>query len=344
MAAYTTINKPSLYFNTKLYSGTGSSQAVSGVGFQPDWIWFKSRTSTENHNLFDAIRGSNKIIQSSTTNAEATSTALLTSFDSDGFTVNTDGGVNGSGQTYASWNWKANGAGSSNTDGSITSTVSANQTAGFSIVKYTGTNSTGTVGHGLNATPKIVLYKNLTDVTYWYFTTTAIDGSNDLLLLPSNDGSTAFSAPVPTNSVLNLIANNDTNGSGDNIIAYCFAEKRGYSRFGSYTGNGNADGPVIYTGFKPAFVIFKRYNTSGNFWHLYDNKRSSSGGSNIIDDVLYPQNNHAEYSGDKLDFLSNGIKIRSANTDMNASGGGYFYMAFAAEPLVGTNRICSTAR
>tara|TARA_A100000171_G_C2096184_1_gene127213 strand:- start:24 stop:1049 length:1026 start_codon:yes stop_codon:yes gene_type:complete len=338
------IDKPNLHFNTKLYTGNGSVTTQTGVGFQPDMVWIKDRSGTNNHEITDAVRGANYQIYTNLTNAQTNSSGHLTAFTSDGFSLGTDGSINTNSSDYASWNWKANGAGSSNTDGSVTSTVSANQTAGFSIVKYTGAYSTGTVGHGLNATPKIVLYKNLTDVTYWYFTTTAIDGSNDLLLLPSNDGSTAFSAPVPTNSVLNLIANNDTNGSGDNIIAYCFAEKRGYSRFGSYTGNGNADGPVIYTGFKPAFVIIKRYNTSGNFWHLYDNKRSSSGGSNVINFVLYPQNNHAGYVGDKLDFLSNGIKIRSANTDMNASGGGYFYMAFAENPIVGSNNIPATAR
>ena len=350
--AYTTINKSGDYFNTKLYSGTGSSQAVSGVGFQPDWIWFKSRTSAENHNLFDAIRGSNKIIQSSTNNAEATSTALLTSFDSDGFTVNTDGGVNGSGQTYASWNWKANGAGSANTDGSISSTVSANTTSGFSIVSYTG-NGTGnsTIGHGLGATPKFIIVKNRTTAQAWGTYSPSFVSASDPNILYLNvtsaqaDDTNVWGTSASFNNNTFTVGDwNGSNQSGSSFIAYCFAEKTGYSKFGKYTGNGNADGTFVYTGFKPAFVMIK--NTGGDNWMIFDNKRE---GYNPDNDFLRPNlsNTEATESGAKIDLLSNGFKLRGSGGGIgqtNNSGSTYIYMAFAEAPLVGTNNIPANAR
>ena len=345
--AYTTINKSTDYFNTKLYSGNGGTQSITGVGHQPDFVWIKERSSTSDHSLFDAIRGTTKIIKSSTTDAEITRATSLTAFGTDGFTLGDNAGVNENSQTYASWNWKANGAGSTNYDGSINSTVSVNTTAGFSIVSWTGSNANATIGHGLGSVPKMIIVKNLATATSW-MVYHATQGATKFLRLNTTDavgtGSTPFNDTTPTSSVFSVGANGDTNGSSQAMIAYCFAEKQGYSKFGSYTGNGNADGHFIYTGFKPAFLIVKRYDAGGYFWHMYDNKRSSSGGSNIIDDVLYPQNNHAEYSGDKLDFVSNGIKYRSANGDINGSGGSYIYMAFAEAPLVGSNNVPCTAR
>ena len=346
--AYSSIVKPSDYFNTKLYTGNGvDATAYTGVGFQPDWTWIKNRSASNWHILTDAVRGATKQIYSNSTTDEDTVAAGLQSFNSDGFTLGTDTDVNGSGSNYASWNWKANGAGSSNTDGSITSTVSANTTSGFSIVSYTGTNATGTVGHGLGVTPKIVLYKNRTDSTYWYFTTSLIDGSHDLLLLPATDAQQPFSASLPTSSVLNLIANNDTNGSGDGIIAYCFAEKTGYSKFGTYTGNGNADGTFIYTGFKPAFILMKRTNNAAH-WIMYDNKRSTSS-KNLTDKYFYASLSDSENTdtSEGMDFLSNGFKHRNAFNAANGSGDTFIYMAFAAEPLVsnsGTDGVPATAR
>jgi hypothetical protein len=337
--AYTTIKKPSDYFNTKLYSGTGSSQAVTGVGFQPDWIWFKCRTQAQNHNLFDAIRGSNKIIQSSTANAEATSTALLTSFDSDGFTVNTDGGTNGSGQTYASWNWLANGTGSANTDGSISSTVSANTTSGFSIVSYTGTGANATVGHGLGVAPKMVIVKNRSSVYDWVVWQASFAGTEYMVLNKTDAKGTAtavWNSTIPTSTVFSLGSNAAVNESSATQIAYCFAEKTGYSKFGSYTGNGNADGTFVYTGFKPAFIMIKRTDTTGN-WTMFDNKRD---GFNCDQAQLKPNTSDAEDAGSAstfLDILSNGFKCRNTASDKNASGGTYIYMAFAEAPLVGDN-------
>ena len=208
--AYSSITKPTDYFNTVLYGGTGSSQAITGVGFQPDWIWFKCRSQNQNHNLFDVIRGSNKIIQTSTSNAEATSTALLTSFDSDGFTVNTDDGVNGSGKTYASWNWLGANGTASNSDGSITSTVSANTTAGFSIVSYTGTGSNATVGHGLGVAPKMIIVKKYDVTGSWGVYHHSLGNSNHLYL-QNTDASTSsqthptcllYTSPSPRDGLL----------------------------------------------------------------------------------------------------------------------------------------------
>ena len=353
--AYSSIVKPGDYFNTKLYSGTGSSQAVTGVGFQPDWIWFKCRTQVQNHNLFDAIRGSNKIIQSSTTNAEATSTALLTSFDSDGFTLNTDGGVNGSGQTYASWNWLANGAGSSNTDGTITSTVSVNTTAGFSIVKYTGDGTnTATIGHGLGATPSMVIMKPLSYVGAWWITQKNLSTDNVLefntnaQVSYSSFGGGGLRQSQYTSSIITGGAGSSNsnlwNQSGQDYIAYCFAEKTGYSKFGYYTGNGNADGSFIFTGFKPAFVIIKQ-SSAVRDWIMVDNKRDPD---NVVSNRLFPNNTDAQNTNnDMLDFTSNGFKIRNTNTTANASNGTYIYMAFSEEPLVansGSNGVPATAR
>jgi hypothetical protein len=335
--AYTTIKKPSDYFNTKLYTGTGSSNAITGVGFQPDWIWFKCRSEAQSHFLFDAVRGSNKTIQSHTANAEATSTALLTSFDSDGFTVNTDDGVNGSSKTYAAWNWLAdNTSGSSNTDGSITSTVSANTTSGFSIVSYTGTGSNATIGHGLGVAPAMIIIKARTFVEDWivYHQSTGNTVKLDLNTYnATNANVTYWNNTSPTSSVFSVGTNDRLNRSGDNYIAYCFAEKKGYSKFGSYTGNGNADGTFVYTGFKPAFFMVKQTNEIRN-WNLSDNKRTNFG---VSDGNLHPNLSNAENTYEILDFVSNGVKIRNSGNDYNASGGTFIYMAFAEEPLVGDN-------
>jgi hypothetical protein len=341
--AYTSINKPIDYFNTITYSGNGSNpRTLTGVGFQPDLIWFKCRQAN-NHNWFDVIRGSDKIIQSSTSNVEATSTALLTSFDSDGFTVNTDDGVNGSGKTYASWNWKAGGTAVSNTDGSITSSVSANQDAGFSIVSWTGSGANATIGHSLGAVPKMIIIRRRTgSSTNWIVYHESIGNNNELFLNLSNasTSSTRFQSTSPTSSVFSVSSNSAVNESSQSIIAYCFAEKQGYSKFGSYTGNGSTDGTFIYTGFKPSWIMFKRSDAVQD-WYIYDNKRSSF---NVAQAQLDAMDAGAEGSLLSGDFLSNGFKFRSASSAFNTSGGTYIYMAFAENPLVGTNNIPATAR
>jgi len=347
--AYTTINKSKEHFNTKLYTGTGSSNAQTGVGFQPDLIWFKNRTSTYWHQLYDVVRGVNKSIASNATNAQENRTDNLNSFDTDGFTVGAEGGdknVNYSGDNYVAWNWKANGAGSANTDGTISSTVSVNTTSGFSIVKWTGSNANATIGHGLGVVPKMIIVKNRATATSWmvYHVT---QGATKFLRLNTTDavatGSTPFNDTTPTSSVFSVGANGDTNGSSQEMIAYCFAEKKGYSKFGSYTGNGNADGTFVYTGFKPAFVMVKNTTDGSTNWCLFDNKRDTSNPNSII---LLPNSNDADINASSIntDFLSNGFKLRNTDNDRNGSGDTHIYMAFAEAPLVGTNGVTAKAR
>jgi hypothetical protein len=341
--AYTTINKSTDYFNTKLYTGNGTTDtAITGVGFQPDLTWFKGRTNTENHFLFDAVRGATKRLIPNGTSSEATETNSMKSFDSDGFTLGTMGEVNQNTINYASWNWKANGTGSSNTDGSITSTVSANTTAGFSISQYTGTGSNATVGHGLGSAPNVVFIKKSSGSSQWVFGTTTLGFTKFLelnLTTAAQTNSNRFNDTDPTSSVFSIGTEGDVNSSGGTYIAYCFAEKKGYSKFGKYTGNGNADGTFVFTGFAPAFVMTKRTDSTSD-WLICDNKRP---GYNVINKKLFPNQSQAEDSYDSFDFVSNGFKIRSSGTGHNASGGTFFYMAFG-QSLVGSNNVPTTAR
>jgi hypothetical protein len=349
------INKPSDYFNTVLYTGNNTTNAIT-TGFQPDLVWIKRRNNVSDHQLYDSVRGVQKAIFSSLTNAEGTEggTRGLNAFDSDGFTLGGEvadiaGSCNASGSTYASWNWLANDTASSNTDGSITSNVSANTTSGFSIVSYTGTGSLATVGHGLGVAPKMVIVKNLIDSEPWIVYHSGIDATapQDYHLRLNTadakvDEAAIWNDTAPTSSVFSLGSSGAPNGSGDATIAYCFADVKGYSKFGSYTGNGNTDGTFIYTGFKPAFVIRKRTDTTAD-WRIDDSKRD---GYNVIPFTLFPNLNNEETtsSGYYVDLLSNGFKCRGTSVNQNASGGTYIYMAFAENPLVGTNNIPTTAR
>ena len=342
--AYTTINKSSDYFNTKLYTGNGSTNAITGVGFQPDFTWLKNRSVIQNHELYDAVRGVTKAINSNTTSLETTYTNGLNAFGTDGFTVGDSGYINGNGNNIASWNWLANGAGSANTAGSINTTVSVNTTSGFSIVKWTGNSTAGeTIGHGLGVTPKVVIIKRLSgSVQSWICKfPTATDG---YLALNITDAISASSGWLPVSSSLITLANNWSayNNNGNDFIAYCFADVQGYSKFGSYTGNGSTDGPFVYTGFKPAFVITKRTDAAGG-WGLNDNKRPNYNPENLY---LIANDAQAEASDGSwtMDLLSNGWKARYNNGNFNAVGGSYIYMAFASAPLVGTNNIPANAR
>ena len=341
--AYTTIKKPSDYFNTKLWTGTGSSNALTGVGFQPDWTWIKNRTDANSHVLQDAVRGVGNTIISNNTDAESAEGAGdLTAFGSDGFTVGTNGRVNGSGKSMVAWNWLGANGTASNTDGSITSTVSANTTSGFSIVSFTGTGATATVGHGLGVKPDLIIAKNRTDAVDWYVYHSSL-GATKNLRLNQTSAELTESAPwdntEPTTSVISVNNANGTNGSSKNLIFYCFADKQGYSKFGSYTGNGNADGPFIYTGFKPAWILIKHSGggtAGGEQWNLQDVKRSTYNPSIVM---LSPNTNDADNSttNNSLDILSNGFKVRTVDNRLNNSGATYIYMAFAEEPLVGDN-------
>ena len=351
--AYSTINKHTDYFNTKLYTGNGSTQSITGVGHQPDWCWFKRRDSgNSNHALQDAVRGVTKFIQSNTNTAEQTSSNYLTSFDSDGFSLAGDGDVNQNGGNHVAWNWKAGTTGSGTTTGGGTGkaySYSVNTTAGFSIVKWIGNGSAGhAIPHHLGAVPGMIILKTLDQVgdpLVYHHKNTSAPETEFLRLKSTNatqDEAAIWNDTAPTADYFYTGTEATTNGNNNNFIAYCFAEKTGYSKFGSYTGNGNVDGTFLYTGFKPAFVILKRTNTSNN-WIMFDNKRDPH---NEAIRVLFPNTSDDEDAGtgaNDLDFLSNGIKIREDNGECNGSGDSYIYMAFG-QSLVGSNNVPCTAR
>ena len=342
--AYTTINKSTDYFNTKLYTGNGGTQAVTGVGFQPDWVWLKSRSDAYSHQLFDAVRGTTKLLTSEATDAEQTISGV-TAFGTDGFTVGSDAGSNGNTKTYVSWNWKAGtGQGSANTDGSINTTyTSVNTTAGFSISKYTGTGSNATVGHGLGVAPNMVLVKSLSGGGDWTSYHSVLGNTKYMRLNSTNavgTQSSYWNDTSPTSTVFSLGSAGDTNTNNGTHVAYCFAEKTGYSKFGSYVGNGSNDGTFVYTGFKPAFVIVKRTDATQS-WYLLDNKRNTF---NPEDKYFKVDETSAEDTHTFFDFISNGFKTRGTGIGYNASGGSYIYMAFAEAPLVGSNGVTAKAR
>ena len=330
------INKSSEYFNTVLWTTDGTGNKALTTGHSTDMVWIKFRDYAYDHRIYDDVRGVTKKIITNKTDAESTQTDLV-SFDANGFTVGNNLNTSGEGGLVG-WSWKANGAGVSNTDGSTTSTVSANQTSGFSVVKWVGVDTT--VGHGLNAVPEMIIVKNLDDASHWFVYHKSI-GNGKFITLNEADGeqtnSGAWNATSPTSSVFTV----GSALNNANYIAYVFAPKKGFSKFGSYTGNGSTDGTFVYTGFKPAFVIIKRTDAAGYNWSIWDNKRDSF---NLVDLGLSPNQTAAEYSEDFGDFLSNGFKIRGTNTNKNEAGGTYIYMAFAEEPLVGTNNIPATAR
>jgi hypothetical protein len=346
--AYTTINKSTDYFNTKLYTGNGGTQSITGVGFQPDWVWYKNRSATANHGLFDAVRGATKLIQSNSTSAEQTVSGV-TSFNSDGFGIGADSDGNGNGNNIVSWNWKAGGGqGSSNTDGSINTTyTSVNTTAGFSISKYTGTGSNATVGHGLGVAPKMIIVKCTSQTDAWGVYHSSVGAGKYLKLNETSAESTATTVfpTAQTSSIFYLGDSGLVNGSGRTYIAYCFAEKTGYSKFGSYVGNGNTNGTFIYTGFKPAFVIYKKAIQTGNAgrWSIRDNKRDTF---NVATKGLEANGSSAENTGSQywdLDMLSNGFKLRTTEHETNGNGETFIYMAFG-QSIVGSNNIPATAR
>jgi len=341
--AYTTINKSTDYFNTKLYTGNAGTQAVTGVGFQPDMCWFKVRNNTDTHAIFDAVRGATKRIIPDNTTAEGTQSNGITSFDSDGFTSGGANITNGSGRNYASWNWLGANGTASNTDGSITSTVSANTTSGFSIVSYTGNGTSGaTIGHGLSSAPSMILVKSRSTTQSWIVYHKSI-GATKFLRLEETDteavASSVWNDTAPTNSVITLGNSSGTNTNGTTYIAYCFAEKTGYSKFGKYQGTSSTDGAFIYTGFKPTFFMAKCIDNAES-WYIFDNKRE---GYNVENRDLYADNNGTEGSADWLDILSNGIKFRYNSIGLNGSSNNYIYMAFG-QSLVGSNNVPCTAR
>jgi hypothetical protein len=325
-----TIEDGSEYFNAVLYTGNGSTQSITGVGFQPDLVWGKGRSFVASHRLWDSVRGATAGLTSNGTNAEFTESGL-TSFDTDGFTVGSGANMNSNTNTFVAWNWKANGGGVSNTDGSITSTVSANTTAGFSIVTYTGNGTAGaTVGHGLGVSPSMVFIKSRSSSNSWIVTGQSFSGK----FLNLDGTQPAYTSSVYssdyTSTTFSLKGTDAyTNYTSYNYVAYCFADVEGYSKFGSYTGNASADGPFVYTGFRPAFVMFKRTDSTSD-WHLYDTSRSTY---NVIAAGLYADLSNAENSGQPFDILSNGFKLRVAGGELNTSSATIIYMAFAENPF-----------
>jgi len=323
-----------------LYTGTGSARSVTGVGFQPDFVWIKERSSTSGHALFDVVRGVQKRLVSNTTDAEDTSAQLLTAFNSDGFSVGTDGAINENTQTYIGWQWKANGTGVTNTNGSITSTVSANTTAGFSVVTYTGNKTaTQTVGHGLGVAPSMIILKSRSDgALNWYVYHSALGYTYRTFLnltnAASNTSSSTVWATAPTSTVFGIGDSDGVNASAGTYVAYCFAAVAGYSAFGSYTGNGSADGPFIYTGFRPRLMMWKRTDATAD-WYMWDTTRDTYNGGG---QVLWPNYNLAETnygtgSSGLWDILSNGFKLRTNSGGMNTSSANMIYMAFAESPF-----------
>jgi len=341
--------QPKDYYKTLLYTGNGSAgNSITGVGFQPDWTWIKNRSNTESHALFDVVRGVTKRIASNSTGVEETNANTVTAFGTDGFTVGTNAGVNGNGISTVAWNWKAgNSQGSSNTDGSINTTyTSVSTTSGFSISKYTGTGSNATVGHGLGVAPKMIIVKNLTDARSWGVYHESLGATKGIDLDGNGSAGTASSYwndTAPTNSVFSIGTANNT-GAAQTYVAYCFAEIKGFSKFGMYKGNNNADGPFIYCGFNPAFIMIKRTNSSAS-WVIIDNQRSNP--FNPQDRLLFPNTNAGEDGAGETynwDFVGNGVKLRTTSGSYgNGSGDSYIYMAFAEKPLVSSNNIPTTA-
>jgi len=348
--AYTDIDKPSDYFNTITYSGTGTfPDSISGVGFSPEFIWIKRRNIAASHVLSDIIRGTTKTLYTDSTSAELTNNTYgwVSSFDSDGFSVDQSGSsgenVNASGSTYVAWNWLAGGTASSNTDGSITSQVSANTTSGFSIVQWTGTQANGTIGHGLGVAPSMIIVK-ANAVKDWMVGHDGIGWTKYINLNTTSAASTASTVwqdTAPTSSVFSVGSSSDVNTSSTSMIAYCFAEKKGFSKFGSYTGNGSTNGTFVYTGFKPAFVMIKRTDAS-SLWTMKDNKRNTY---NPQDSELAANTSDAENTPSAaLDFYSTGFKLKGNFGNINISGSPYIYICFAENPFTTSTGIPTTAR
>ena len=323
---------PEDYFEANLWTGNGSSQSISSYEFAPDWVWIKERNSTSSHYLVDTVRGANLFLQSNSSVADTSNTVNVTSFDSNGFSLGDGGTTNQNNNTFVGWAWLAGGSASSNEDGNLASSVSANQKAGFSIVSYTGTGSATTIGHGLSSAPEFMLVKNRDDASKnWVVQVTAL-GNNYLELNKTNDSfssSAYFNNTAPTSSVFSVGTVGSTNASGDDFIAYCLHSVEGYSKMGAYTGNGNTEGQYIYTGFRPAYVLIKQSSANGNNWSVHDNKRDVD---NVVNTRLLTSTSGSETTFTTLDFLSNGFKLRTTGTAYNGNGSTYIYMAFAEMP------------
>ena len=344
--AYSTIDDPTLYFNTVLYTGTGSEQTVSGVNFSPGLTWLKSRSNGQPNVLSDSVRGGNKQLYTADTQAETTYSQYLKSFNSDGFVLGTDSGINQSSQTFVSWNWKAGGSASNNTDGNKTISLSVNTTAGFSVGTYAGTGQDSTIGHGLGAVPDWLMIKNRSSGSRkWQLWHNGLTGTNKYLAIDRSDAELTDSASwdntAHSNTVWNTYGSGEANQNGENFVCYAWTSIQGFSDFGSYTGNGNADGPFIYTGFKPAWIMTKQIN-GGSSWIVHDNKRDPINA--VTEYFTVEEPDAAGTLANSFDLLSNGFKVRTSNGDRNSNGDSFAYWAFAESPLVNSEGIPNNAR
>ena len=340
MAAYATIKKPKDHFNTKLYTGNGSTNAITGVGFRPDWLWIKDRGTTYYHYIQDAVRTSDNVIFSNGTDAAQDYPNAIQSFDTDGFTTGSQAATNNNSNNFVSWNWKASNATAvSNSDGDVTSTVSANQTAGFSIATVSNLNS-NTFGHGLGKEPHLIFGKRTDNVANWRVYFKGVSSGKSLFLNVNNAETTEGSAIASATSSTVTVTGSGNGGSAGTgtAVYYCFAPIRGYSKIGTYTGNNNSDGAFVYTGFRPAWGIFKRVDSTGD-WLIMDDARDGGYRDQPLYKIINANSTAAEassYASYKCDFVSNGFKARNTLGNQNASGT-YIFMAFAELPLVGDN-------
>ena len=345
MAAYISF-QPSDFFNTKLYTGTGSSNAITGVGFQPAFTWIKARAGSKSHRLFDSTRGVTKWIASDNTGAESTTAESLKSFDSDGFTLGTYDHVNDNTVTFVSWNWKAGTTTGIAGSPSITPTAySFNTTSGCSILTYTGTGANATLPHGLGVAPDMILTKELdAGGNDWGVYHEAMGNTKAVWLnttAAAGTSSTYWNNTSPTSTLFTVSTNTQSNGSGTDYVAYCFANKKGYSNSGWYEGSGNADGPFVYTGFRPAYVLIKKFYDAAENWFVFDDKRL---GYNPDNDYQNPNLATADGTGDKINILSNGFKCIDTAADINQNGTHMLFMAFAEFPFVSSNSKATVAR
>ena len=353
--AYTNIDDPSAHFQSAIYSGSNSLQAITNDGnsdLKPDFLWIKQRSSTENHMLVDSTRGVTKYLLSDSTIAEQTVTSRVETLDTDGFTLNgASNPVNALGGTYVGWQWKANGGTtSSNTDGDLTSTVQFNSTAGFSIVTYTGKSPIEPlqVGHGMGEAPDVVLVKNRDGSRNWvmYHKDLTAPAANRYLMLDNAvygelANSTIWGNVAPSSTIITTGENASVNQPSENFVAYCWKERQGFSKFGKYVGNGSTNGTFIYTGFKPAWIMCRRIDGGGNSWDMHDSARDPFNPSGR---TFYANSDGAELTGNNVDLLSNGFKQRDTSANRNGSGNTYIFMAFAENPFVTSSGIPTTAR
>ena len=349
MAVYTTIDDPEAYFQVKAYTGTGSSQALTLDGdtdMQPDLVWIKSRSTTGHHNVFDSVRGTTQTLYSNLDEGQSAEANALTAFGSDGFTVGSYSDVNASSATIVAWCWKAGTTSGINTTGAgITpSAYSFNQTSGFSILKYTGTGSETTVAHGLAAIPEVIIIKKTSGAIGWAVKHKDLTADDYYLYLndtiAQTNGADNFPDTASTSVLFSIETDDPTNTNTGTYVAYAFASKQGFSKFGSYVGNGNADGTFVYTGFRPAWVMIKQFSAAGNQWNLVDNKRDID---NPVTEYLLANTSGAEVTYTMLDFLSNGFKLRTVASNFN-SASSYIYMAFAEAPFVNSNGVPCNSR